>query len=91
MTVFSSGKVAAPYRVMKAIRDCVWAASSPARRPIHSWPTCTSANVTVPVGSVYCVSAPSGSKVRMIWFDVHVTVATVGMPSRWYTSARPGS
>ena len=82
MTVLSSGNIAAPYRVTNAIRDCVCEASSFARRPIQSWPTCTSARVIVPVGSVYWVWAPSGSNARMIWFEVHVTVATVGIPNR---------
>ncbi len=36
-----------------------------------------------PVGSVQAVTPSSGRSRRTTWSTVQLTVATVGMPSRW--------
>src|SRR6266545_7392572 len=91
MTVSGRGSRPSPSRVRNATRAPVAFSMSNASRPTHSECTCTSASRTVPDGSRHSGSEPSGSSRRIIWSTVQRTVPTVGMPSRWYTSARPGS
>ena len=61
---------------------------SPSDKPDNGWPQLTSGNsrstrLTSPVGSVQAVTASSGRSRRMTWSTVQLTVATVGIPSRW--------
>ena len=53
------------------------------RLPIQPADTGISAMTTFPDGSVNSGTWPWGSRRRSIWSLVHLTVATVGMPSRW--------
>ena len=72
-----------PSRSIQAIRlrDCIW--KSTVRWPIQASVTGTWSRRIVPDGSRKSGSAPAGSSRRSTWSAVHLTVATVVMPSRW--------
>src|SRR5690606_13579779 len=90
-TVRSVTTVPSPNRLTNATRAPV--ASSMARtvRPIQPGWKSTCASRTRPDGSRYSSVAPNGSMRRSTWSAVHRTVPTVGMPRRWWISARCGS
>src|SRR5207248_10538991 len=85
------GRVPMPNRCRNATRAPDASSISRTGRPIQSGWTGTSMMDTVLVGSRNSSTTPSGTRWRSIRSAVHRTVATVGMPSRSYTSARFGS
>ncbi len=89
--VLDFGIVPLPIRNTNGTRAPVAASICCTVRPTQARSTCTSISRTDPDGSRHCGSEPAGSSRRSTWSDAQRTVATVGMPSRSYTSARPGS
>ena len=85
------GSVPRPNRVRNATRASVAASSARTFWPIQ--PSCsgTCTSDTAPDGSRQSSTCLSPSSTDRNRFTVHGTVATVGMPSRSYTSARLGS
>ena len=68
---------------IQAIRqpDCSWKLT--VRCPVHASLTRTASSRMVPLASRKSGSAPTGNSRRSTWSAVHLTVATVVMPSRW--------
>jgi hypothetical protein len=87
-TVEAVGRVPMPHRIRYATRAPVASSREDSRFPIQSTCSGTSIIATVLVGSRQISRLPSGTRCRTIRSAVHRTVATVGMPSRSYTSAR---
>jgi hypothetical protein len=80
-----------PKRVTNATRAPLALSSSPTRCPIQPSSSTTWTSATAPEGSRQSSTCLSPSNTDSSRCVVHGTVATVGMPSRSYTSARLGS